>query len=162
MPVIANGHGTASRDLTLTRVIAAPRDSVFAAWVQASQLAQWWGPRGFTNPVCDLDARPGGELRIVMRAPDGTEYPMRGTFREIAAPARLVFSNAALGGNDTVLIDGLTTVTFADQGSRTALIVETGAVARTDAAAAMIAGMEEGWSQTLDRLAEYVEGGGPR
>ncbi len=58
-------------------------------------MAQWFGPRGFTAPVCELDVRVGGSLRIVMRGPDGNEYPMKGTFREVVVPERLVFTNIA-------------------------------------------------------------------
>ena len=46
-------------------------------------MAQWFGPRGFTNPVCELDVRVGGSIRIVMRGPDGNDYPMTGVFREV-------------------------------------------------------------------------------
>ena len=55
-------------------------------------MAQWWGPKGFTNPFCELDARPGGAIRIHMRAPDGVVFPMTGRFREVAEPERLVFT----------------------------------------------------------------------
>ena len=58
-------------------------------------MAQWWGPQGFSNPVCEMDVRPGGALRIVMRAPDGAEYPMSGVFREVIKPERLVLSTVA-------------------------------------------------------------------
>src|SRR5258705_11639360 len=78
-----------TREVTITRLVGAPRELVFRAWTDPKHLAQWWGPRGFTNPVCEVDLRVGGALRIVMRAPNGTEYPMRGVFREIVAPERL-------------------------------------------------------------------------
>ncbi|HXP75753.1 MAG TPA: SRPBCC domain-containing protein, partial [Stellaceae bacterium] len=57
------------RTVVITRVFDAPRTLVFKAWTDAAHLARWWGPKGFTNPVCEVDARPGGGLRIVMRAP---------------------------------------------------------------------------------------------
>ena len=56
-------------------------------------LAQWFGPRGFTSSVPEWDLRVGGALRIVMHGPDGNDYPMKGVFREVVAPERLVFSN---------------------------------------------------------------------
>jgi uncharacterized protein YndB with AHSA1/START domain len=55
------------RDLTISRVFDAPRGRVFKAWIDANHMAQWWGPQGFTNPVCELDVRPGGAIRIHMR-----------------------------------------------------------------------------------------------
>jgi uncharacterized protein YndB with AHSA1/START domain len=48
------------RQLVLTRVFDAPRELVFKAWTETERLKRWWGPKGFTNPVCELDARPGG------------------------------------------------------------------------------------------------------
>ena len=95
------------RELTLTRVFRAPRALVFQAWTDPKHLSQWWGPKGFTNPVCEEDARVGGALRIVMRAPDGAEYPMIGVFREVVAPERLVFTNSPVDAAGQPLMDGL-------------------------------------------------------
>jgi len=86
----------AERELFITRTFDAPRRLVFQAWTDPKQLAQWWGPHGFTNPICELDVRPGGAIRIHMRGPDGAVYPMTGVYREIVAPERLVFTSAAL------------------------------------------------------------------
>ena len=77
------------------------------------------GPKGFTNPVCEIDARVGGTLRIHMRGPDGTVYPMKGEIRELVAPERLVFTNIAVDAAGKHLLEGLTTVTFADEGGKT-------------------------------------------
>ena len=67
-------------------VYDAPRALVFKMWIEPKHMAQWWGPKGFTNPRCELDARVGGKIHIDMRAPDGTVYPMSGTFREVKSP----------------------------------------------------------------------------
>ena len=144
------------RELTLTRVFAAPRALVFQAWTDPKHVAQWWGPEGFTNPVCEVDARVGGSLRIVMRAPDGTEYPMIGVFREVVAPERLVFTNTPVDAQGKPLMDGLTTVTFAEHDGGTKLTVHTRAAGLAPQAARMLEGMEAGWGQTLDRLVAYV------
>ena len=69
-------------EVVLTRVFDAPRALVFKIWTEPHHLAKWWGPRDFTNPVCELDVRVGGKILIHMHAPDGTVYPMTGTFRE--------------------------------------------------------------------------------
>src|SRR5947209_11418295 len=82
-------------DLVITRVFDAPRELVFKMWVDERHLAQWWSPHGFTNPVCKLDARPGGAIRVDMRGPDGATHPMTGEFREIVEPERLIFSSRA-------------------------------------------------------------------
>ena len=148
---------TAAREITLTRIIDAPRELVFRMWTDPAHLAKWWGPKGFTNPVCEMDVRPGGAIRIVMRAPDGTDYPMAGAFREIVAPERLVFTNCALDQEGNVLLDGLTTVTFAEQGEKTKLTVQTRATALVPAAARYLEGMEAGWEQTLDGLEQHAQ-----
>jgi uncharacterized protein YndB with AHSA1/START domain len=147
----------AAREVTITRLIDAPRRLVFQAWTDPQHLAQWWGPKGFSNPVCEVDLRPGGSLRIVMRAPDGTDYPMIGTFREVIKPERLVFTNGPVDANGNLLLEGLTTVTFAEQGGKTLLTVHTRAVALVDYAARYLQGMDAGWSQSIDKLAAYVE-----
>jgi uncharacterized protein YndB with AHSA1/START domain len=144
------------REVIITRVFDAPRELVFKAWTEPAHLAQWWGPRGFTNPVCEVDLRIGGAWRIVMRAPDGIEYPGRGVYREIVRPERLVFTNIALDKDGNPIIDGLTTVTFADHGAKTQLTLQTRAVGLVSYAARMLEGMEAGWSQSLERLAEKL------
>ena len=55
-------------------------------------MARWWGPANFTNSACEMDVRPGGAYRIVMRSPEGVEYPIRGIFLEVARPERLVMT----------------------------------------------------------------------
>jgi len=152
-----NGGRLTERSVVITRVFDAPRELVFKAWTDPVHLAQWWGPRGFTNPVCEVDLRIGGALRIVMRAPDGAEHSMVGVFREIDPPARLVFDNIATDRDGKVLLEGLTTVTFAEQGAGgTKLTVESRAVARVDFASRMLEGMDAGWTQSIDRLGEHV------
>jgi uncharacterized protein YndB with AHSA1/START domain len=72
----------ADQDVVFTRGFKAPRRRVFKAWTDPEHVAQLWGPHGFTNPVCELDVRPDGAIRIHMRGPDGTVYPMTGAWRE--------------------------------------------------------------------------------
>jgi len=142
----------AEREITITRTFDAPRALVFKAWTDAKELAQWWGPKGFTNPVCEIDPRVGGALRIHMRSPDGGIYPMKGEIREIIAPERFVFTNIAVDAAGNPIIDGLTTVTFADEGGKTKLTLHTRGSALVDYAAAYLQGMEMGWTQSIDKL----------
>jgi uncharacterized protein YndB with AHSA1/START domain len=145
---------TATRDLTITRVFDAPRRLVFKLWTDPKHLARWWGPNCFTNPVCEVDPRPGGAIRIVMRAPDGIEHPMSGTFREVVEPERLVFVAIAEDKSGMPLIESLTTVTFAEHGGKTTVTVHARADAFVSTGAQMLAGMDAGWTQSLDRLAD--------
>jgi len=140
------------REITITRVFDAPRALVFEAWTDAAQLAQWWGPKGFTNPVCEIDVRVGGAIRVHMRSPDGQVYPMRGEFREIVAPERLVFTNIAVDGADKPIIEGLTTVIFAERGGKTTMTLHTRGRAVVDYAVGYLQGMEAGWTGSIDKL----------
>ena len=147
---------TATKELTITRIYDAPRALVFKMWTDPKHMAQWWGPKGFTNPICELDARPGGKIHIDMRAPDGTIYPMTGTFREVKEPERLVFMAYAEDHDGNVHLESLTTVTFEEQGGKTKLTMHASAVGLAPIAVQMLAGMDAGWNGSLDKLAELV------
>ncbi len=142
------------KELTLTRVFDAPRELVFKAWTDPKHMAQWWGPKDFTNPVCELDVRPGGAIRIDMRGPDGVVYPMGGVFHEIVKPERLVFTSSAFKDEKGhPQLEVLNTVTFSEQNGKTILTLHAVVVKSAPAVAGALAGMEAGWSQSLDRLA---------
>jgi uncharacterized protein YndB with AHSA1/START domain len=144
------------QELLTTRVFDAPRDLVFKAWTDPERLQRWWGPQGFTNPVCEVDVRRGGTIRIHMRAPDGAVYPMTGEFHEIVEPERLVFTSRALDGNGEALFEVLNTVTFAEEGGKTKLTLHARVSDVKGDAAQHLAGMEQGWSMSLDRLADRL------
>ncbi|MEO8558120.1 MAG: SRPBCC domain-containing protein [Rhodospirillales bacterium] len=146
------------QELVIERLIDAPVERVFQAWTEAKQVKEWWGPRGFTAPVCEVDARPGGRLRIVMRGPDGTDYPMSGTYRDVEPDQRLVFVSVAEDNAGDALLEAFTEVTFAAQGNKTRLVMKTSAVGLALVAAEMLKGMEQGWSETLDRMAAHAKG----
>jgi uncharacterized protein YndB with AHSA1/START domain len=88
-----NTAGEAEREIVTTRVIAAPRESVFRAWSDPIHLARWWGPTGFRNTFERFELRPGGTWEYVMHAPDGADYRNRCVFVEIVPPERLVFDH---------------------------------------------------------------------
>ncbi len=142
-----------NRVLSLSRVFAAPRELVFRAWTEPRHLARWWGPHGFTLPVCAQDFRVGGAYRFCMRAPDGSDHWVWGVYREIVAPERLVFTweredEAGLRSK----LSNLVTVTFAEQGAGTLLTLhhaEFQTVADRD-------DHHGGWTQCLVRLTDYV------
>lgn len=162
---------TADREFVITRVFEASRELVFKAWTDPRCLAQWWGPHTFTNPVCEIDLRPGGAFRIVMRGPDGVEYPYKGVYLEVIAPERLVYtgdmSEVPDAWHDLVnpnrdtsagkpSLESVTTVTFEEYNGKTKLTVRTlfGSVAVRDAMLKMQ--MAEGWAQSMERLAEHL------
>ena len=158
----SSATGQARQEVTLTRILGAPRSLVFKTWTDVKHVARWWGPRGFTNPVCEWDARPGGLIRIDMLGPNGTIYPMKGVFHEIVEPERLVFTSTALEDeHGKPLFEILNTVAFEDFNGITKLTLHarlvTGDFKLTPQVAAALAGMEQGWSESLYRLADELE-----
>lgn len=154
---IETQNSLAERELVITRVLDAPRELVFKAWSEPERLAQWWGPDGFTNPVCELDFQQGGHIRIDMRGPNGTVYPMSGTVQEIVEAERFVFTVSPLDEKGNPLFENLNTITFTETNGKTTLHLHVQVVKIFDPIATQyLAGMEPGWNQTLDRLKAYV------
>lgn len=148
----------AIKEATITRTFNAPREQVFKAWTDPKLLAEWFGPHMFTIPTCELDPRPGGKLYLVMRGPDGNDFPMDGVFEVVVPPERLAFTNNAyFPGSDAPLIEGYTTVTFEDLGGgKTKVTVYDEIFRAAPEAAEALAGMEEGWKQSLEKLDELL------
>ena len=145
-----------NKTLTLNRLIDAPVESVFPLWIEAKHLAQWFAPKNFTVPFCDVDAQVGGEIRLDMQGPDGTRYPMRGVFIELVANERIVTRNQATVCDSEASLEVVNTITFAAEGGKTRLSVHA-EVLRVDRGMELsVAGMEEGWNQTLDKLEGIV------
>ena len=144
------------REFVIKREFAAPRERVFQAWTDPRQLAQWWGPEGFTNPVCEWDVQPGGKIHDVMRAPNGMEHPMGGEFREIVPPERLVLVCGALDGSGKLLFELLHDVAFAGHNGKTNLKIRSRVTLTTADANQYLGGYEAGMTSSLKRLAELV------
>jgi uncharacterized protein YndB with AHSA1/START domain len=102
------------REVITTRLLHAPRESVFAAWTDPNILTLWWGPKGFRNTFSEFNPVPGGFWRFIMSAPDGTDYRNESRFVEIVPPERIVFDH--LSGHTFRV-----TATFKEQGSGTLL-----------------------------------------
>ncbi len=162
----------ADNEIVTTRLLKAPRALVWQAWTDPGQIARWWGPNSFTNPVCEMDLRPGGAYRLVMRSPEGEDYPITGEVREVVAPALLVMTldcaehptewHAAVragsgqaGPNPAGTM--VQTVRFEDLGGKTRLSISTRFESTAIRDAMVKMGMNEGWSQSLGRLAQHVE-----
>jgi uncharacterized protein YndB with AHSA1/START domain len=138
--------------VVITRIFDAPRSRVFEAWTRAEHLAQWFGPRGFRITDCECDARPGGILRLCMRSPRGEAYWVRGVYREVVAPERLVIACTLDDQHGVARLEELIDVAFEQSGSRTRLLLNSTARGSGTEAAVMLAGMHKGWAQTVDRL----------
>ncbi len=143
-------------EVVITRIFDAPRALVFKMWTDPKHLRAWFGPGVFTNPVCEVDARVGGKWRIVMRDPQGNDYPCGGEYREVVEPERLAFTNIATDKEGNPIIDGFTTVIFEEANGKTKLTLQTRGTAMVDYAAAYLKGMEAGWTQSLEGLAKEL------
>lgn len=144
------------RELVVTRVIAAPPARLYQAWTQ--QLCAWWGPHGMTTPFCEMDLRPGGVFRTVMRAPDGTEYPTEGVFLEVVVNERIVFTDAFSSGWEPSPDIFFTAVTTFEplSGNRTRYTARALHWTKASREQHERMGFHHGWGESIDRLAALV------
>jgi len=141
------------KTVTFTRLLDAPPSLVFPLWIEARHLSKWFAPKHFTVPECTADARVGGEVHLVMRAPDGTDHPMKGVFEEIVPHSRIVTRNwAGFGPDGKPGFEVTNIVTFAEEGDKTRLTVQAEVIWMEPHMTPAITGMEPGWNQTLDKL----------
>ncbi|MBI3138988.1 MAG: SRPBCC domain-containing protein [Sphingobacteriales bacterium] len=150
-------YGYAADELVFTRIIRAPRELVFKAWTDPRLLSKWWGPSGFTNPVCEIETVPHGRIYIDMKSPDGTVYPMSGEVLEIIPPKKLVFTSVALGPQQQHLLEVRNTLTLEETDGNTRLSLQVKVSGLQPEGKQHLKGMNEGWSQGLERLINLVE-----
>ena len=146
---------TAESEVVYTRVFAAPRDLVFEASTRPEHVKKWWGPRGFTVAVCEIDLRPGGAYRFVQSGPDGNEYPFKGVYREVVPPERLVYTQifGVPGLSDHEL---LVSATFNGHDGATLLTGRLLFESVEDRVSAMPCAIPVSMAETLDRLEEHL------
>lgn len=140
-------------ELKFERVINAPRARVFEAWTKPEHLTQWFAPEPFKLIIHAMDFRPGGRFSMAMRGPDGNDFPFTGTYREIVAPEKLVWTGEFSSGP----VDQMTTViTFEALGEKTKLHARQTFHVMTPIIEQATKGANEGWNMTLDQLEKYV------
>ncbi|WP_407519559.1 SRPBCC family protein [Methylobacterium oryzisoli] len=147
-------QGRADRDLVLTRLIPAPRRALYRAWTDPVLLKQWFAPLPYTVPHAELDVRPGGASLVVMRGPDGSEFPNRGVYLEVVENERLVFTDAytaAWEPSDKPFMTAI--VTFADEAGGTRYTARARHWSAADREAHEAMGFHEGWGRCADQLA---------
>ena len=150
---------TDGRDLILTRVIDAPRAKVFAAWTEPDLIKQWFAPRPWTTTKAEADVRPGGANMVVMRGPDGNEFPCPGVYLEVVKNERLVhtdaFTSAWKPSEKPFMTVELTFEELAPNKTKYTALVHHWTVADREAHEKM--GFHEGWAQCTEQLAALVE-----
>ena len=156
--------GSAGQGSVFARDFDAPRELVFKAWTEPDRLKRWWGPKGFTTPFCAVDLREGGVFLYCMRSPEGRDFWGRGVFREIVVPERLVLAMSFADAEGNVVpathygmspewpLEALLTVAFEEKAGKTRVTLRYEGVppgADRD-------GTRQGWSESLERLGEYL------
>jgi uncharacterized protein YndB with AHSA1/START domain len=150
------------REIVIIRIFNAPRNLVFKVWTEAQHITQWWGPKGFTTTVKEMDFRPGGNWHYVMHGPDGTEYPAKGSFREIVQLEKIVTTDEFEEGFDQVvkadLPSGPMVVTslFEDLGNKTRLTLRILHSTAEDRHKHEKMGVIGGWNSSFDCLEEHL------
>jgi uncharacterized protein YndB with AHSA1/START domain len=158
-------------DFVISRMFDASRERIWKAWTEREQLMQWFGPKGFTMPVAQLDFRPGGSLHYCLRGPDGKEMWGKFTYREIVTPERIVLVNS-FSDNDGNLtrhpfsatwpLEMLTTTTFTEEKGKTTVTIRWAPLNPTEEERKTFDtshdGMRQGWTGTFDQLAQYLAG----
>jgi uncharacterized protein YndB with AHSA1/START domain len=162
---MTNNTANETERMVITRIFDAPRELVWKAWTDPQYVMQWWGPKGFTAPICKIDFRVGGKFLCCMRSPDGQEGWNAGEYHEIVPYERIVssmyFSDsegnkidpAQLGIEHEAIEDARDVTLFEDLGDgRTKLTF----IGNEPMESAKNSGQLEGWNQILDKLAAAV------
>jgi uncharacterized protein YndB with AHSA1/START domain len=142
------------RELMLTRLIDAPREKLFRCWTEPALIKQWFAPLPWTTTKAEMDVRPGGATLVVMRNPEGQEFPNPGIILEVVKNERLVFTDAytkAWEPSEKPFMTAI--VTFEDEGGKTRYTARARHWTVADREAHEKMGFHEGWGQCADQLA---------
>ena len=143
--------------LTLTRLINAPREKVYRAWTEPEIMKRWFAPAPFTAPVVEVDVRPGGASYILMRGPDGKDYPNRGVYLEVVKNERIITTDAYTSAWVPSEKPFMTLVlTFEDEGGKTRYTARALHWTAEDLKAHEEMGFHQGWAQCTDQLEALV------
>ena len=161
------------KEIAITRIFNAPRELVWKAWTEPEMIKKWWGPKDFTAPEIKVDLRKGGKYLYCMRSPEGNEYWSGGTFQEIVPFEKMVLTDSfsdekgnmvepvKYGMSKDFPKEMQVTIKFEEYpqngGGKTKLTIAY-AKPESDASyeAIVKSGMESGWNESLDKLAESL------
>lgn len=149
---------TEGRDLILTRVIDVPPEKVFRAWTESELLRWWFAPKPWTTPSVETDVRAGGSSLIVMRSPDGSDFPNRGVYLEVVKNQRSVFTDAFTRAWEPSTKPFMTEIlTFEDLDGKTRYTARVRHWTDADREAHEKMGLHGGWAMCTEQLADLVE-----
>ena len=148
---------SAERELTLTRLIDAPREKLYRAWTDPHLLKQWFAPLPYTTPVAELDVRPGGSAFIVMRGPDGKDLPNHGVYLDVVPNRRLVSTDAYTKAWEPSAKPFMTLIlTFEDEDGKTRYTARVLHWTVADRETHEKMGFHQGWGICADQLTALV------
>jgi len=148
---------TSDRELVLTRIIDAPREKVYRAWTEPELLKQWFAPLPWTTMAAEVDVRPGGSSVIVMRSPEGQDFPNRGVYLEVVENQRLVVTDAYSHAWEPSERPFMTVIlTFEDEGGKTRYTARVRHWTVADREEHERMGFYQGWGQCIDQLASLA------
>ena len=153
-----NQDDLSDRELILTRIFDSPPEKVFRAWTEPALLTQWFAPLPWTTPQAELDVRPGGANVIVMRSPEGEDFPNQGVYLEVVQNERLVFTDAYTHAWAPSTQPFMTVIlTFEDIGGRTRYTARVRHWTVEDRERHEQMGFHQGWGQCADQLADLLK-----
>ncbi|HEY7853466.1 MAG TPA: SRPBCC family protein [Caulobacteraceae bacterium] len=157
MSVVDTTMEADDRTLVLTRLIAAPPVNLYRAWTEPALMKQWFAPLPWTTPHAEVDVRPGGSSLVVMRDPDGTEFPNRGVYLEVQPNRRLVFTDAYVRAWEPSAKPFMTVVlSFAEEAGGTLYTARVHHWTAEDRKTHEAMGFHQGWGQCADQLASLM------
>lgn len=145
------------RELVLTRIIDAPPEKLFRAWTEPALIVQWFTPSPWITVHAETDLRPGGSSLVVMRNPEGQEFPSRGVYLEVVKNEKLVFTDAYTAAWEPSEKPFMTAIlSFEALGDKTRYTARVHHWTVADREAHEQMGFHEGWGKATDQLAELV------
>lgn len=154
------------RDLSFERLVDLPREKIWAAWTQPELLLPWFCPRPWSTVSCEIDLRPGGIFRTVMRSPEGQEFPNLGCYLEVVPNEKLVWTNALGPGFRPVTAASLAAaesffftacLSLSPQGAQTKYAARVIHGSAEDCGKHAALGFQEGWGVALDQLITFMK-----
>lgn len=145
-------------EIAFTRAFDAPRERLWAMWTEAEHLVNWWGPEGWTLPVCELDFRVGGSWFYCMQGPDMRSCGLA-TYHEIDVPLKIVYTDAFADAEGKVMETmpaGQTTLSFSEASDASAIRGITRYMNKEHRDEILDMGVKAGLDQTLNRLDAYL------
>jgi len=140
------------RQLSIVRTFDAPRALVWKMWTDPAHVAAWWAPEHFTTPVVRMDVRPGGAIHMVMRGPDGADFPFDGRFVAVDEPDRLVMRTWVRRDDGSTWFEVEQSFGFEEIDGCTRLSLDAVVIEAGEDALGPLSGMEAGWTGSLDKL----------